>query len=109
MMAKLRITSRGKAAGLIGASVIALGAATGDALVCAAGALVPLAMAADFVGMKARERGAAGAVVRMGAGAGAQRARRLLHDQPERGHVALHALSSEWVEASASTGDPKTR
>lgn len=71
MMAKLRITSRGKAAGLIGASVIALGAATGDALMCAAGALVPLAMAADFVGVKARERGVARSVVRMSADAGA--------------------------------------
>jgi hypothetical protein len=70
MMSKLRFTSRGKAAGLISASVIALGVATGDALMGLAGALVPFAMAADLVALKAREGGLAGARVRMGAGIG---------------------------------------
>ncbi len=72
MMAKLRFTSRGKAAGLIGASLMALGAATGDAAMGLAGALVPFAMAADLVALKAREGGVAGARVRMRAGASAR-------------------------------------
>jgi hypothetical protein len=71
MMAKLRLTSRGKAAGLIGASLMALGVATGDAAIGLAGALVPFAMAADLVALKAREGGVAGARVRMVMGAGA--------------------------------------
>lgn len=54
-MANLRFTSRGKAAGLIGASLIALGAGTGDAIMGLAGALVPFAMAADVVLLKRRE------------------------------------------------------
>jgi len=67
MTSKLRFTSRGKAAGLIGASLMALGIGTGDALMGIAGAFVPFAMAADLVALKRRAAGVAEAEVKMGA------------------------------------------